>query len=131
MSNKASSLLLLFLSLALFLHVNKAFKEDASSGLEPLVRKNERRQLVVTEYGEVSAIEIGDGARGQYHLQFITLDPNSLFLPVLLHADMVFYVHTGAVTFSLHIYIYGFILFCLKVCAYLLQIDNKKKYNYT
>ncbi|KAM4118108.1 hypothetical protein ACB094_02G175800 [Castanea mollissima] len=96
MSNKASFLLLLFLSLALFLHVNKAFKEDASSGLEPVVRKDERRQLVVTEYGEVSAIEIGDGARGQYHLQFITLDPNSLFLPVLLHADMVFYVHTGS-----------------------------------
>nr|POE91573.1 vicilin-like seed storage protein [Quercus suber] len=64
--------------------------------LEPVVRKDERRQLVVTEYGEVSAIEIGDGARGQYHLQFISLDPNSLFLPVLLHADMVFYVHTGS-----------------------------------
>lgn len=124
MSNKASFLLLFFLSLSLFLHVNKAFKEDAS-GLEPVVRKDERRQLVVTEYGEVSAIEIGDGARGQYHLQFITLDPNSLFLPVLLHADMVLYVHTGAVTFSLHIY--GLILFYLKVCACLLQIDPKKK----
>ncbi|XP_023927749.2 vicilin-like seed storage protein At2g18540 [Quercus suber] len=95
MSNKTSFLLLLFLSLSLFLHVNKALKEDAS-GLEPVVRKDERRQLVVTEYGEVSAIEIGDGARGQYHLQFISLDPNSLFLPVLLHADMVFYVHTGS-----------------------------------
>ena len=95
MSNKASFLSLFFLSLSLFLHVNKAFKEDAS-GLEPVVRKDERRQLVVTEYGEVSAIEIGDGARGQYHLQFITLDPYSLFLPVLLHADMVFYVHTGS-----------------------------------
>ncbi|KAL2498450.1 RmlC-like cupins superfamily protein [Abeliophyllum distichum] len=38
---------------------------------------------------------ITSGCRS-YHLQFITLEPNSLFLPVLLHADMVFYVHTGS-----------------------------------
>ncbi|XP_052196559.1 vicilin-like seed storage protein At2g18540 isoform X2 [Diospyros lotus] len=70
------------------------------SRLGLLVRRDERRTLVSTEYGEVSAVEIGDGARGRYHLQFITLEPNGLFLPVLLHADMVFYVHTGSGTLS-------------------------------
>lgn len=65
----------------------------------PLVKKEERRSLVFTEYGEISAVDIGDGSRkGPYHLQFITLEPNALFLPVLLHADMVFYVHTGILT---------------------------------
>lgn len=71
------------------------------SGVGPLVKKDERRSLVVTEYGEVTATDISDGIRGLYHLQFITLEPNSLFLPVLLHADMVFYVHTGADVLSL------------------------------
>lgn len=87
-------LLLLFLSLPLLLHAG-AFSEDVS-GVGCVVTKEERRSLVVTEYGEVSATEVSDGIRGLYHLQFITLEPNSLFLPVLLHADMVFYVHTGA-----------------------------------
>ncbi|XVF59588.1 hypothetical protein PTKIN_Ptkin07bG0287900 [Pterospermum kingtungense] len=63
-----------------------------------LVKKHERKTLTVTEYGEISAAKLSDGTRGPYHLQFITLEPNSLFLPVLLHADMVFYVHTGGGT---------------------------------
>ncbi|CAB4287632.1 unnamed protein product [Prunus armeniaca] len=61
-----------------------------------LVKRDQRRALVVTEYGEISSIDISDGHRGPYHIQFITLEPNSLFLPVLLHADMVLYVHTGS-----------------------------------
>ncbi|ONH96772.1 hypothetical protein PRUPE_7G151000 [Prunus persica] len=61
-----------------------------------LVKRDQRRALVVTEYGEISSIDISDGHRGPYHIQFITLEPNSLFLPVLLHADIVFYVHTGS-----------------------------------
>ncbi|KAG7993971.1 hypothetical protein I3843_01G031500 [Carya illinoinensis] len=65
------------------------------SDVGPLVRKDQRRSLVVTEYGEVTATDISDGI-GLYHIQFITLEPNSLFLPVLLHADMFFYVHTGS-----------------------------------
>lgn len=60
-----------------------------------VVRREERTVIAETEYGEISAIEIGDVRRGIYHLQFITMEPNSLFLPVLLHADMVLYVHTG------------------------------------
>ena len=61
-------------------------------------RANERIPILKTEYGEISAVDFDDGTRfGRYHLQFITLEPNSLFLPVLLHSDMVFYVHTGMV----------------------------------
>ncbi|KAE7999893.1 hypothetical protein FH972_004281 [Carpinus fangiana] len=91
-----SFLLLLFLFLSLFLHA-KAFDEDVSGvGAGPLVKKEERRSLVATEYGEISATEIIDGMGALYHLQFLTLEPNSLFLPVLLHADMVFFVNTGS-----------------------------------
>jgi hypothetical protein len=92
-----SCLLLFFLSLSLFLHA-KGFDHEDVSGVGPLVKKDERRSLVVTEYGEVSATKISDGIGGLYHLHFLTLEPNSLFLPVLLHADMVFYVNTGAMS---------------------------------
>ncbi|KAJ6907308.1 hypothetical protein NC651_017877 [Populus alba x Populus x berolinensis] len=89
------SLLFLGLLLCFSLHV-EAFSEDVSAGERPyLVRRGQRRSLVVTEYGEISAAEISSGTKGPYHIQFITLEPNSLLLPVLLHADMVFYVHTG------------------------------------
>ncbi|XP_011025729.1 PREDICTED: globulin-1 S allele [Populus euphratica] len=97
MLHKVPLLSLLFLGLLLCfsLHV-EAFREDVSAGERPyLVRKGHRRSLVVTEYGEISAAEIRSGTKGPYHIQFITLEPNSLLLPVLLHADMVFYVHTG------------------------------------
>ncbi|XP_060191953.1 vicilin-like seed storage protein At2g18540 [Lycium barbarum] len=65
-------------------------------GLGPLVKRSERKSVVSTENGQVSSVRVSDGTAGFYHLQFITLEPNSLFLPVVLHADMVFYVHTGS-----------------------------------
>ncbi|CAD5173966.1 unnamed protein product [Musa acuminata subsp. malaccensis] len=61
----------------------------------PLVTRESRRTLVLTESGRITAVDVHDGYGGSYHLQFITLEPVSLFLPVLLHTDMVFYVHTG------------------------------------
>ena len=61
-----------------------------------LVKKKERVPVASTEYGAISAVDIEDGTgRHNFHLQFITLEPNALFLPVLLHSDMVFFVHTG------------------------------------
>ncbi|KAL7141744.1 hypothetical protein ABFS83_08G074100 [Erythranthe nasuta] len=61
-----------------------------------LVKKEKRTTVVSTEYGEISAARATDNINGSYLLHFFTLDPNSLFLPVVLHADMVFYVHTGS-----------------------------------
>ncbi|KAI3901909.1 hypothetical protein MKW98_027206 [Papaver atlanticum] len=61
-----------------------------------LVTKEERGTIAETEDGVISSVRISDGFNRTYHLQFITLEPNSLFLPVLLHADMVFYVHSGS-----------------------------------
>ncbi|KAL4353291.1 hypothetical protein GQ457_06G040230 [Hibiscus cannabinus] len=63
-----------------------------------LVLKHQRKLLTRTEHGEISAASITDGAKA--HLQFITLEPNAVFLPVVLHADMVFFVHTGSGTLS-------------------------------
>ncbi|KAH7851891.1 hypothetical protein Vadar_017951 [Vaccinium darrowii] len=77
--------------------LNGNHEDEGVSTVGSLVRKDERESLVSTEYGEISAVQISDGSTtGRYHLQFITLEPNALFLPVLLHRDMVFYVHTGS-----------------------------------
>ncbi|KAF5736054.1 globulin-1 S allele [Tripterygium wilfordii] len=70
----------------------EALKEDVP-GEQPQVTRDQR--TFVTEDGEISAVDISVENRGPYHLQFITLAPNSLLLPVLLHADMVFYVQKG------------------------------------
>ncbi|XP_017969293.1 PREDICTED: LOW QUALITY PROTEIN: vicilin-like seed storage protein At2g18540 [Theobroma cacao] len=85
--------------LSLFLVIAEASHRNASA-VGHWVQKHERTPLIETEYGEISAVKFTDGTRGPYHLQFITLEPSSLFLPVLLHADMVFYVHTGSGTLS-------------------------------
>ncbi|KAK6924323.1 Cupin 1 [Dillenia turbinata] len=97
---KSSQLPLLLLFLFFFIS-SSPFKveeeEDVSRvGKGIVVKKCQRKSLVSTEFGEISAVDIKDKNRGAYHLRFITLEPNSLFLPVLLHADMVFYVQTGS-----------------------------------
>lgn len=76
--------------------LTSADESIAGGAVAPVVTKGQRKSLVVTEYGEISAIDLEDETRGRpYHMQFFTLEPNSLFLPALLHADMVLYVHTG------------------------------------
>ncbi|KAI3699430.1 hypothetical protein L2E82_43740 [Cichorium intybus] len=65
-----------------------------------VVKKEDRWSVVTTEFGEISAVKVRDGRDGFYHLQFITMEPNSLFLPVHLHSDMVFYVDTGSGTLN-------------------------------
>ncbi|CAO2830267.1 unnamed protein product [Amaranthus hypochondriacus] len=63
-----------------------------------LVKRDERTPIAATEFGEILSVDIDDGTgkgKNSYYLQFISLEPNALFLPVLLHADMVFYVQTG------------------------------------
>ncbi|XP_068345100.1 vicilin-like seed storage protein At2g18540 [Pyrus communis] len=92
------------LSVSVSLHAANALKNEGEigsggDGAAPagsLVKKDQRRSLVSTEYGEVWSVDVNDGHRKPYHIQFITLEPNSLFLPVLLHAYMVFYVNTGS-----------------------------------
>ncbi|GKB55502.1 vicilin-like seed storage protein, partial [Tanacetum coccineum] len=59
-----------------------------------VVKKDDRMDVVTAEYGEISSVKVSDGKDGFYHLQFITMEPNSLFLPVHLHSDMVFYVQS-------------------------------------
>lgn len=89
-------LLLLFLLLEEASSINAAtLKLDDAPDNDRLITEEKRRTLTVTDYGQISAVDFSDGYRGPYQLQFITLEPNSLFLPVLLQTDMVFYVHTG------------------------------------
>lgn len=93
-----SSLLLFFLLSAIALNADaiKRFgDEDTGFHLNPVVKKEERKTFVENEFGRISAVDVGDGVRRPYHFNFFTLDPNSLLLPQLLHADMVFFVHTG------------------------------------
>ncbi|KAK4490592.1 hypothetical protein RD792_001277 [Penstemon davidsonii] len=58
-----------------------------------VVKREKRTSIVSTENGEISAVRV---INGSYLLHFFTLEPNALFLPVILHADMVFYVNTGS-----------------------------------
>ncbi|WMV16786.1 hypothetical protein MTR67_010171 [Solanum verrucosum] len=84
---------LLFMIFISYVCVNVRAKRENEG---PLVKRAERKTVISTENGEVSSVTVADGTTGSYHLQFITLEPNSLFLPVVLHSDMVFYVHTGS-----------------------------------
>ncbi|CAN6290340.1 unnamed protein product [Urochloa humidicola] len=60
-----------------------------------VVEKERRRVVADAEAGTVTAVDVADAAGTAYRLHFITMDPGALFLPVQLHADMVFYVHSG------------------------------------
>lgn len=60
-----------------------------------VVEKERRRAVAESEAGSVTAVDVADAAGTAYRLHFITMDPGALFLPVQLHADMVFYVHSG------------------------------------
>lgn len=98
MLKKAHIFFFFLFSVAVSFHAANALKNAGGGGGSPagsLVNINQRRSLVSTEYGEVWSVDVNDGHRRPYHIQFITLEPDSLFLPVLLHADMVFYVNTG------------------------------------
>ncbi|KAK3224073.1 hypothetical protein Dsin_011098 [Dipteronia sinensis] len=89
---------LLFFSLCLLLHAEGFSDKDASSGgVGYMVKREQMKSLIRTEFGRISAVQISDGpSTGPYYLQFIILEPNSLFLPVLLQAGMVFYVRSGS-----------------------------------
>ena len=60
-----------------------------------VVEKERRRVVADSEAGTVTAVDVADAAGAAYRLHFIAMDPGALFLPVQLHADMVFYVHSG------------------------------------
>ncbi|KAL1566565.1 vicilin-like seed storage protein [Salvia divinorum] len=67
-----------------------------ASGSGPVVKKEERWPVVSNEYGQISAVRVSDGINGSYLLHFFNLEPSSLLLPLLLNADMFFYVHAGS-----------------------------------
>jgi hypothetical protein len=60
-----------------------------------VVEKERRRVVAESEAGSVTAMDVTNAVGTAYRLHFITMDPGALFLPVQLHADMVFYVHSG------------------------------------
>lgn len=100
-----SLIVISFLFLAVSLSHDQVEAYDVKAGpVRPMVKRDERRSLIETECGRISAAKIStDGTRRPYYLQFITLEPNSLFLPALLHSDMVFYVHTGTLILYVNI----------------------------
>ncbi|KAI9089175.1 hypothetical protein K1719_029454 [Acacia pycnantha] len=91
------SFLWFVLFLSLFLYGKASSSENVTREEEsPVIGKSEWRRITRNEYGKVSATDVKDEHRSSFHLQFFTLEPNSLFLPVLLHADMLLYVHSGS-----------------------------------
>ncbi|KAE9612998.1 hypothetical protein Lalb_Chr05g0212941 [Lupinus albus] len=88
--------LVIFLTISLYGVIAISEEHHVTPHVGPVVKRDQRRTLCDTEYGEISSIDIKGGhSAPPYHLQFFTLEPNSVFLPVLLHVNMVFYVHTG------------------------------------
>lgn len=88
----------IFITIFLIWHLQSclALREDLPlPSFGPLVTKESRRTLVSTDSGSITAVDVQDRCGGRYHLQFITLDTSTLLLPVILHTDMVFYVHSG------------------------------------
>lgn len=83
----------LLVSAAAAAHGTK-WKTGAAVGGQ-VVEKERRRVVAESEAGTVTATDVADAAGTVYRLQFITMDPGALFLPVQLHADAVFYVHSG------------------------------------
>ncbi|XP_062210227.1 vicilin-like seed storage protein At2g18540 [Phragmites australis] len=86
--------LLLAISAAAATAANERWRQSAAVGGQ-VVEKERRRVVAASEAGTVMAVDVADAAGTAYQLHFITMDPGALFLPVQLHADMVFYVHSG------------------------------------
>jgi hypothetical protein len=61
----------------------------------PKVKKDERWPIVLSDYGKITAVKISDGINGFYYLQFITMQPQSMFLPVQLYSEMILHVNSG------------------------------------
>ncbi|KAK4493385.1 hypothetical protein RD792_017715 [Penstemon davidsonii] len=90
------SLFLRIVIVALFLVSITITSAENVKASGPVVKREDRTSLVSTENGEISAVRVSDNINGSYLLHFFTLGPNAMFLPVILHADMVFYVHAGS-----------------------------------
>ncbi|KAF8049569.1 hypothetical protein N665_2180s0005 [Sinapis alba] len=63
-----------------------------------LIKKDQWKPIFSTKFGQISTVQIGDGCGGMgpYNIHSITLEPNALLLPLLLHSDMVFFVDSGS-----------------------------------
>lgn len=62
-----------------------------------LIKKDQWKPIFSSTFGQISSVQIGDGCGGMgpYKIHSITLEPNTLLLPLLLHSDMVFFVDSG------------------------------------
>ncbi|KAF8101573.1 hypothetical protein N665_0204s0067 [Sinapis alba] len=63
-----------------------------------LIKKDQWKPIFETKFGQISTVQIGEGCGGMgpYKIHSITLEPNALLLPLLLHSDMVFFVDSGS-----------------------------------
>ncbi|CAN7082429.1 unnamed protein product [Brassica oleracea var. botrytis] len=63
-----------------------------------LIKKDQWKPIFGTQFGQISTVQIGEGCGGMgpYKIRSITLEPNALLLPLLLHSDMVFFVESGS-----------------------------------
>ncbi|KAG7618665.1 Vicilin-like seed storage protein [Arabidopsis thaliana] len=63
-----------------------------------LIKKDQWKPIFETKFGQISTVQIGNGCGGMgpYKIHSITLEPNTILLPLLLHSDMVFFVDSGS-----------------------------------
>lgn len=62
------------------------------------------KEITRTEAGEIKSVQVrirgeeeGFENLGHMELSFMTLDPQSMLLPMFLSGDFIFYVHTGKI----------------------------------
>ncbi|CAM0871736.1 unnamed protein product [Alopecurus aequalis] len=98
MAGATARWIVLFLSVSAAAWASAAHEKQWKAGSAlggQVVPKEKRRMVAASEAGTVTAADVADAAGTVYRLQLITMEPGALFLPVQLHADMVFYVHSG------------------------------------
>lgn len=96
MIKKDSSVCFVFLATLLFL-VSLSCADEGLRASGPVVKREQRQTIFANEYGEITAARVNENVNESYLLQSFTLQPNALLLPVILHADMIFYVNAGTI----------------------------------
>ena len=77
--------------------------QNKTSNNSPLVFRD-FQEIARTEAGEIRSVQVriqgeDEGFENLVHMElsFMTLDPQSMLLPMFLNGDFLFYVHTGKI----------------------------------
>lgn len=84
-----------------------ADKEKGGDESKRLFMLKDSKQVVKTEAGEVKVISGPklDRDMPNMHIGFISMEPNSLFIPQYIDANLIFFVRRGTDTVTLNLHV--------------------------